>query len=330
MRFLWPAMLGSLAAIPLLIALYAAAMRRRRQRLAAAGSFGLLTAAHGAGLGWRRHAPWALFGLALSCMLLGLARPQASVSLPRLEGTVVLAFDVSRSMGAADAKPTRLEAAKAAARAFVERQPSSVKIGVVAFSDGGLAVQAPSTDQAAILAAIERLAPEQGTSVGAGLRTALQTIAVSEGLAGADPNAPPTPEPAAPPATDAATIVLFSDGENMGDPDPAEVAREAAARGIPIHTVGVGTPGGATIESDGFTLRTSLDLAALEQIAALSGGAAYAADTPAALAAIYDSIERQLITTPELTEITAIFAGAGLLALLAGGLCSLIWFGRVP
>ncbi|HEY1011848.1 MAG TPA: VWA domain-containing protein, partial [Herpetosiphonaceae bacterium] len=301
----------------------------------AAGSFGLLSAAHGSQAGWRRHAPPALFLLAIGCLLLGLARPQAAMSLPRLEGTVVLAFDVSRSMGAADAKPTRLEVAKAAARAFVERQPSTVKIAVVAFSDGGLAVQAPTNDQAEIVAAIERLAPEQGTSVGAGLRAALQTIAVSEGLVSDDPAATPTPIPLpgqapALPRTDAATIVMFSDGENMGDPDPAEVARDAAERGIPIHTVGVGTAAGATIESNGFTLSTRLDEAALEQIAAISGGSAYSAATPDELSAVYDSIERQLVTTPELTEITAIFAGAGLLALLAGGLCSLIWFGRVP
>ena len=100
--------------------------------------------------------------------------------------------------------------------------------------------------------------------------------------------------------------------------------------GVPIHTVGVGSLDGATLEVDGFTLSTRLDAGALEQIAEISGGASYLAETQADLSAIYDQVERQLIITPETTEITALFSGAGLLALLAGGLCSLLWFGRVP
>ncbi|HYF64286.1 MAG TPA: VWA domain-containing protein [Herpetosiphonaceae bacterium] len=332
MTFLWPTMLIALAAIPLAAALYVASLRRRRRRLAAVGSFGLLQADRGRRLGARRHIPPALFGLALALMLVGLARPQAAVSLPRLEGTVVLAFDVSRSMAADDVAPTRLDAAKAAARAFVERQPASVKVGVVAFSDGGLAVQAPGNDPAAILDAIDRLQPEQGTSLGAGLRAALHTLAVNAGVALPEPPADPDAQaaPAAPPRIDGAVIVVFSDGENTGPPEPAEVAQEAAMMGVPVHTVGVGSLDGTTLEVDGFSLRTRLEAGALEQIAEISGGAAYLADTQADLAAIYDTIERQLVTTPETTEITALFSGAGLLALLAGGLCSLLWFGRVP
>ena len=334
MSFLWPTMLIALAAIPLFVALYVAAQRRRQRMVAAIGSFGLLQAARGRPLGVRRHIPPALTLLALTLLLVGLARPQASLSLPRLEGTVVLAFDVSRSMAADDVAPTRLDAAMAAARAFVERQPASVRIGVVAFSDGGLAVQAPGNDPAAILEAIDRLQPEQGTSLGAGLRTALHTLAVNAGLAIATPSADPAtqgvPAAAPPPRIDGALIVVFSDGENTGPPDPAEVAQEAAMMGVPIHTVGVGSLEGTTLEVDGFTLSTRLDAGALEQIAEISGGASYLAETQADLSAIYDQVERQLIITPETTEITALFSGAGLLALLAGGLCSLLWFGRVP
>jgi Ca-activated chloride channel family protein len=329
MSFLWPTMLLALAAIPLFVALYALAQRRRRRMAAAIGSLGMLQAARGRRLGARRHIPPALTLLALALLLVGLARPQAALSLPRLEGTVVLAFDVSRSMAADDVAPTRLDAAKTAARAFVERQPASVRIGVVAFSDGGLAVQVPGDDQDAILEAIDRLQPEQGTSLGAGLRTALQALAVNAGVALATPSSDPAAA-APPPRIDGALIVVFSDGENTGPPDPAEVAQEAAMMGVPIHTVGVGSLAGTTLEVDGFTLSTRLDAGALEQIAEISGGASYLAATQADLSAIYDQVERQLITTPETTEITALFSGAGLLALLAGGLCSLLWFGRVP
>ena len=104
----------------------------------------------------------------MTILVLALARPQSVVSVPRVEGTVILAFDVSGSMAADDLEPTRMEAAKAAARGFVERQPASMLIGVVAFSDSGFSIQAPTNDQAHVLAAIDRLAPERGTSLGRG------------------------------------------------------------------------------------------------------------------------------------------------------------------
>ena len=72
---------------------------------------------------------------------------------------MILAFDVSNSMRANDLKPTRMDAAKAAAHAFVEKQPSSIQIGVVAFSDGALVTQQPTTVKADVLAAIDRLTP---------------------------------------------------------------------------------------------------------------------------------------------------------------------------
>src|SRR5689334_11878123 len=113
-------------------------------------------------------------------MIVGLARPQAVVSLPRLEGTVILAFDVSGSMAATDFQPTRMEAAKKAAKAFVANQPQGVAIGVVAFSDGGLAVQVPTTETATVLSAIDRLSPQRGTSLGQGILTSLNAIIVAE------------------------------------------------------------------------------------------------------------------------------------------------------
>ena len=127
-------------------------------------------------LGRRRHIPPAFFLAGLTILLIALARPQMVVSLPRLEGTVILAFDVSGSMAADDLKPTRMEAAKAAAQAFVARQPPTVQIGVVSFSDSGFAVQAPTNEQETILAAINRLRPERGTSLAHGILTALNTI----------------------------------------------------------------------------------------------------------------------------------------------------------
>src|SRR6266508_1781732 len=178
MSFIWPAMLVFLALIPLCVGMYIRMQRRRRRLAASYGSLGLVQATAGRRPGARRHIPPALFLASLTVLTIALARPQLVISLPREEGTVILAFAVSCSMAAYDLKPTRMEAAKAAARDFVQRQPRTVQIGVVAFSDSGLAVQAPTNDQEAILAAISRLTPQRGTSLGQGILAALNTVAV--------------------------------------------------------------------------------------------------------------------------------------------------------
>jgi Ca-activated chloride channel family protein len=194
----------------------------------------------------RQRLPGALLIAGFGILALAMGRPQGVISLPRLEGTVILAFDVSGSMAATDFQPTRMEAAKVAAREFVARQPTGVVIGVVAFSDGGLSIQAPTSDHDSILAAIGRLAPERGTSLGQGILTALQVIDIAEHPP--DTNfyssrtPPPTPEPTPVPAGvfAPATIVLLTDGEHNVDPDPLEVAVVAAQRGVRIHAIGIG------------------------------------------------------------------------------------------
>src|SRR5512136_1447270 len=177
MSFIWPVMFVLLLLIPLCVVLYIR-MQRRRQRLAASyASFGLGQQAAGRRPGARRHIPIIVFLIGLTILIVALARPQTVVSLPRIEGTVILAFDVSDSMAADDLKPTRLEAAKVAARDFVDKQPLTVQIGVVAFSDSAFSVQAPTYDRTAIMAAINRLVPTRGTSLATGILTSLNTIA---------------------------------------------------------------------------------------------------------------------------------------------------------
>ena len=206
--------------------------------------------------------------------------------MPRFEGTVILSFDVSGSMAADDMAPTRMEAAKAAARGFVERQPSAMLIGVVAFSDSGFSIQVPTDDQAEVLAAIDRLVPERGTSLGRGILASLTTIEpprrpgrrlLHQPLA--RPDRPgPTPVPDGTYA--AAAIVLLTDGENNQRPDPLEAAQAAADRGVRIFTVGVGTAEGTTLEVEGFKVHSRLDEPMLRQIAEMTDGAYYAADDP--------------------------------------------------
>src|SRR5512147_1442939 len=154
MSFLWPSMLYVLAVIPLLIALYLNLQDRRKQIIANYGKLGIVQGDSGRGLGARRHIPATLFLVSLTVLIFALARPQTVLSLPREEGTVLLVFDVSGSMAADDFKPTRLDAAKEAAKDFVSKQPPGVQIGIIAFSEGGLPVLMPTNDQDAILAAI--------------------------------------------------------------------------------------------------------------------------------------------------------------------------------
>ena len=334
MSFIWPAMLLSLLAVPLIVALYVRLQRRRQQLAARYGSMGFTQQSAGKKIGARRHIPPVLFFIGLTILALALARPQTVVSLPRVEGTVVLAFDVSGSMAADDMKPTRMEAAKAAAREFVAKQPTFVRIGVVAFAESGLQVQSPTNDRTAILAAINRLAPSRGTSLGTGISAALNVIATKDRPTNyytkGTPEPTPVPTVMPPGVYQPASIVLLTDGENTVAPDPLEAAQIAASRGVRIFTVGVGSAAGATLKVEGFTVQTQLDESSLEQIAQLTGGAYHNAGNEQELQSIYQNLGSQMVIKSEDTEVTSIFAGVSVIVLLIGAALSLLWFGRVP
>ncbi len=335
LSFIWPLMLVFLGFIPLLALLYLRQLKRRQQFAASYGSLGLLRSAGGKTPGLRRHIPLLLFLSALSLLIVGLARPEAEVNLPRVEGTVILAFDVSGSMAATDLQPTRMEAAKAAARIFVERQPPAVQVGVVAFSDSGFSVQTPTNQDETIYTSINRLTPQRGTSLGQGILASLRAIfeESEQGLTlSEDPESTPvvTPTPVPEGTYTNAAIILLTDGENLEPPDPLQAAQEAANRGVRIYTVGIGSPEGTELEVNGFTVFTQLNEPLLQQIAALTDGAYYSAESEEELLQVYEDLNRQLVVKPEKIEITSLFAGASILILLAGGVISLLWFGRVP
>jgi len=331
MSFIWPAMLFLLLLIPLFVIIYWTLQQRRRRFAANYGSLGFVQEAMGRGLGKRRHVPPALFLLGLSILVIALARPQTVVSLPSVEGTLILGFDVSGSMAADDLQPTRIEAAKAAAREFVARQPSTVQIGIVAFSDGGFAVQAPTNDPETILAAINRLTPQRGTSIGQGILASLNTIAVASGQASnADIESALTPTPVPQGTYTPAVIVMLSDGENTAPPDPFAAAQLAADRGVRIYTVGIGSPAGTTLHVNGFTVHTQLDEETLQQISIITDGAYFNAQNEQDLQKIYGNLNPQLVIKPEKMEVTSIFAAASILVLLIGGIFSLQLFSRLP
>ncbi|GAB7038672.1 MULTISPECIES: VWA domain-containing protein [Catenuloplanes] len=320
MTVLYPAVL--IAAVPLTaaaIAAYVWLARRRTRVLVSAG----LVAAKDRRAAVRRHLPWAFFLAALPVMLAGTARPEAEVAVPRVAGTVILAFDISNSMAADDVSPTRLGAAQAAAGEFVRRQPESVDVGVVVFGDQALNTQAPTDDHDLAIAAIGRARAGGGTSLGQAIMVSLGAITGKPVVV--DPDAAP-PDLGYWPS---ATIVLFSDGEETGGPDVEAAAGLAAAAGVRIQTVGVGTPEGATVEVDGYRLTTALDETLLTAIAQVSGGEYHTAGDADALADTTGGIDLRLTTKREPVELTAPFAGAALLLLAVGALLHTRWHGRI-
>jgi Ca-activated chloride channel family protein len=303
----------------------------RRAELAALGLAGPRTPP-------RRHLTPVLYLLALTLLFAALARPQATVAEPRREGTVVLAFDVSASMAATDLNPTRMEAAKAAARRFVERQPTTVKVGVVAFGESGLVTQQPTADKSRVVAAIDRLTPAGGTALGRGIQTSLAVIVGKPVTLPSDAAVGPGSGAGSGSVEEqgadlgyhgSAAVILLSDGENTTEPDPLGVAELASTAGVKVYPIGLGSPQGTVLEIDGFQVATALDEAMLRRIASTTDGEYFAAADEASLARVYDSIDPLWTVQAKKTEVTALAGVVAALLLLVGASLSLTRAGRV-
>ncbi len=357
MVFHSPSMLWLLLALPLLILAYILVQRRRKKYAVRFSSLLLMKQAVVRGPGWRRHIPPFLFLLALAVLMLALARPEAIVTLPAREGTVILTMDVSGSMNASDMQPSRLEASKAAARAFVDKQPEGVRIGVVSFSDNASIVQAPTDDKAEVLAAINRLRSQRSTAIGRGLLTSLDAIFAGDNSEAAfgspyqqspggrgnpfQPGGPslgrvtpiPTPTPNWTPVPKGtyspAVIVLLSDGENNQYPPPLEIIDQVVDRGVRVFAVGLGKPEGIVLSNQGRSMRTRLDETTLKKIAGETDGQYFNASNEQDLRAIYEKLSLELVMRAEKQEITWGLAGVAIVLLLCAAALSLLWFNRL-
>ena len=326
MSFEWPWALALLLAVPVLVAAHRSQLRRRERRRAELASEGLVAPDLLRRDRFREVGPLILLA-ALALLLVSLARPVATVAEPHREGTVVLAFDVSTSMAAKDLSPTRLDAAKAAARAFVARQPASIRLGVVAFGDSAVVSQQPTGDRSLVLAAIDRLRPDGGTALGRGIIAGLGAIAGKP--LDVDPGPDGTFDDADIGYYGSAAVVLLSDGENTSSPDPLAVADLASASGVRIYPIGVGSPQGTVLEVDGFQISTALDEQTLRRIAEVTNGAYHPAADAGDLATVYDSIDLAWTTRGERHEVTSWFAAAAAVLLLLGASISVARSGRV-
>ena len=315
MSFAAPLWLGALALIPIAIAAQAVSRRRARRyaiRFPAVSTLAL--AAAGPGTTWRRRLPTALALAAIASLALALARPHVSYSAPVNKGSIMLVTDHSGSMAATDVSPTRLAAAEKAANTFIDQLPSKVQVGTVAFSDSPDAVQAPSTNHSAARAIVDAQSANGATDTGDALQLALQL------LRGSDPKHPP------------AAIVLLSDGSANRGVDVTTVARQAAQDKIPISTVALGTPDGVLPSPDPFSgpVPVPPDPQLMQQIAELSGGRSFNAQSADQLSSIYKQLGEKLGSVTKKREVTVAFAIGGLVLLLFAAGTSTRWSGRLP
>jgi Ca-activated chloride channel family protein len=311
LSFQAPLFLIALVAIPLaLLALWAARRRPARYvvRFPATATLAAVVGKTGRA---RRLIPPALLSLSLAGLVTALARPEATVAVPVEKASVMLVTDTSGSMNATDVSPSRLAAAQAAATRFLDRVPKSLQAGLVAYADGPNQVLRPTQDRDTVKSTLNALQADGGTATGDALESALTAL----GKRGK--NSPP------------AAIVLLSDGASKTGKDPAEVAREAKAAGVPIYTVALGTADGV-VEAGGQLLQVPPDPEALAQVAQLSGGRAFAAEDANALDQVYQTLGSRIGTKKEKKEVSAGFAAAGLLLLGGAAFTSLRWRGRLP
>ena len=338
MTFTWVNMLWLLFIIPVLIFCYILIQRRRQKYALRYASLSLVKVALGHGPGKRRHIPAILFITGVAVMVFALARPNATLILPSQQSTIILAIDISGSMRADDFKPSRMEAAKSAARLFVEKQRRNVLIGVVSFSDGAAVIQVPTNDREAVFSAINRLTTQRGTAIGRGIITSLNTIfeqpedkAISTPDGQLEETAPgSTPQPTAQDLSRSAAIVLLSDGVSNVGPPPLEIIDQASNQGIKIYTVGIGSPEGSVVNFEGLLIRVRLDEETLKSIADSTNASYFKADNETDLQEIYQELSTQFVLKPEQTELTAEFTGLAILLLLSAGIISMLWFNRLP
>ncbi len=330
MSFLWPWSLAALVLLPAVVAAYAAGRRRRRARAGTLAAHGLAASPAGAASPIR-HLPVALFVLGLGALIVACARPMTTIMRPTLSATMVIDLDVSNSMGATDAAPSRLAAAKAAARALVRDEPAQVRIGVVGFGQSAVIVQRPSSDHAAALRAIDSLSLGGGTSIATGLLTGLDAVAgrtlrVNLAALGADSSGEISIG-----YYGNATIVLISDGEDTSSTDPVTMARLASTAGVRIETLGVGSAAGTTVKIGKFLVATALDPADLQHLATVSNGSYHllGAGDGSSLLAVAKAVRLRSTLVSEHTEVTALFALAGALLLALAAALSTLWYGRV-
>jgi Ca-activated chloride channel family protein len=342
MNVLWPGFLWALVLVPLALAAYLLAQRRRARYAVRFTNLDLLANVVTRSPGWRRHLPAVLYLLALATLLVSLARPQSTVLVPKEQATVVMVIDVSGSMNATDVEPTRLVAAQQAANSFLENLPAKFRVGLVSFSATAQTLTRPTTDRDAVRDALSSLHAEGGTAMGDAIDRGLEAkrppppqVDRPRAKPGAQPTPTVPPAEAQPGKEPPVVMLLLSDGANtVGKKQPMEAADEAKRLQVPVFTIALGTDSGVVEVPDesGQPRRIPVppDKVTLRRIADTTGGKFFTAPSNRDLKGVYRDLGSRIGFVKERQEVTVVFAAGALLLLVAGGALSLAWFNRFP
>jgi Ca-activated chloride channel family protein len=320
MSFQSPLVLLALLAIPVVVVGYVLLERRRSSEATRFASAPLLPHVVDRQPGARRHLPLAILLAGLAAMIVGVARPHATVSVARQEATVILALDISRSMTATDVKPSRLDAARAAATAFLQRVPSKFQVGLVTFASRAIVAVPPTDDRSLPRITLATIKPGEGTAIGDAIAIAVR---LAQKQRASDGTVPP------------AAVLVISDGaRDGGRTSPVAAAKLAARRHVKVSAVLVGTQAGVvhvTLQG-GFqeTIKVPPSAGTLHAMTRETGGEFFTARTDERLKKVYEQLGSRLGHKRQSREVTDLFAGgAGVLLLIGGGL-STAWFRRIP
>ncbi len=341
MTFAHPYLLLTLVLVPAALAFFMLVEQRRAQYAVRFTNVDVL-ATVARGLPWRRYVPAALFLAALTSLCVGVARPQARTLVATDKATVILVLDQSGSMFAADVKPSRLAAAQAAVRTFLEKAPKRIRVGLIVFAGEAQVATPPTTDHGLVQAAVDALGtfPESpGTAIGDALSAATDLARESQSGASSPEGSATAPAPAPGALTDPSrrplvSVLFLSDGsQTRGILQPLEGAAKAKAAGIPVYTVALGTPNGTiTRYFGGFqrTIPVPPDPQTLSAIAEQTGGKFYDARSAEAARSAYARLGSTLGRVPGHTEITYAFLAAAAVLLVGAGVLSALWAPRLP
>jgi Ca-activated chloride channel family protein len=335
--FLWPLGLLALLVVPLAAAAYWIIDRRPSKYALAFPNVDVLAGVVESEGVWRRRIPPALFLLALVAAGIALARPQLDVMVDREQATIVLAIDSSGSMMAEDVEPTRLAAAQASIRTFLDDLPDQFRVGMVSFAEEAQVVAPVTANRTPVRDAVDFLFPMRGTAIGDAVARAAELAQEATGtqqetqISGFGFAAPSDSGSGSRPP---AAVLLLSDGfQTAGLLPPLDGAARAKELGIPVYTIALGTAEGVIDLSFGGEARripVPPDRETLRLIAQETGGRYFGAPSAEALQSAYSELGSLLSREPGKDEATYAFVLAAALLGLAAAALSALWFSRIP
>ena len=313
MSFQSPLLLLGLLAVPLLAGFYWSQQQRRRAYAVRFTNLALLGQVMGKGPGLRRHIPAALFLLGVAGLLLSMARPQATLRVPKDQTSVILVVDVSGSMAAADVQPTRMEAAVKAGQTLIDQLPGSAQVGLVIFNSSVQVISPLTQDHGSVKDALGSLTPGGGTAIGDAIQVSVAQLASVLDPTGKQSHA---------------VIVLLTDGTSNTGMDPLTAAGQAKQANVPVDTVGIGQRNQTTLL--GGRLVDGVDEQTLQGIASATGGHYFFAADETQLRQIYSDLGSRIGFTTTKVDLPIPLLALGTIILVVGGLFSLRWFRLLP